>query len=262
MTEMVPHRPRATKGRSPSYPGISLGKAVDRAEQMYDVVQRARVPIQTIVGTWGYSGLSGRANATLAALKKFGLLDETGSGDGREAQLTDLALRIVIDRDREAIREAALTPPVHAEIFELFGEKLPPGSVMRPELVRKRNFTEAGYSEFISEYEETMAFAELRRGDSDDDLEDDWSSDDNSDAVRTVGVPTRTATTPMAPSVASNVLLIPLFGDKPPVRVEFPGKIPEADWDQFMAVLNVMKPTILSAPPGPQPDALPDPTAN
>ena len=110
MTDPTAHRPK--KGRSPSYPGIDLGSAVVRAQVLYDREHRHAAPVSAITGYWGFSSpKSGPAAVTYAALKKYGLLEESGRGEDRMGQLTSLALDILISGDdgtrMKAVRTAA-----------------------------------------------------------------------------------------------------------------------------------------------------------
>src|SRR5438105_11530029 len=107
--------------RSPSYPSIDLETAIDRARTLYAREGRNIAPNHAILGHWGYSAKSGPGFGTLGALKRFGLLRSEGAGKSR---LSDLALRIVLDERQDSperaedIKEAALSPAIHKEIWE------------------------------------------------------------------------------------------------------------------------------------------------
>src|SRR5689334_3352156 len=85
------------KGRSPSYPGIGLQEAIERARIIYRAENRHSAAIDTILSHWGYRSGSGLGLVVLAALIKFGLLADEGSGKGRHARLTEDALKIIQD---------------------------------------------------------------------------------------------------------------------------------------------------------------------
>jgi len=171
MSTVLPvNQHRVKKGRSPSYPGIPLGEALDRARVVYDRDGKHAAPVNDIIRNWGYHPKSGLGTVTLAALKKFGLLEDEGSGDNRLAKLTGLALDIILDErpdslDRdECIRRAAMNPTIHAELWREYGGTLPSESTLRHKLVREREFTETGAREFIQEFKATIAFAKLYGG--------------------------------------------------------------------------------------------------
>src|SRR4051794_41034670 len=111
--------PKRKRERSPSYPAISLGPAVEKAKDLYAIERSYLTPIDTILKDWGYRPRSGAGLVTVAALLKFGLLEDEGSGPNRKAKITEFAQRIIRDNreespDRERLlREAALRPQIH-----------------------------------------------------------------------------------------------------------------------------------------------------
>jgi hypothetical protein len=155
---------RKRKGRSPNYPGIDLQQALERAKTIWDKEQHHAVPNELILQYWGYgSPKSGAGHVTYAALKRFGLLEDSGAG---RARLTQRAQAILLaerqgKRDDARIREAALLPTVHKEIWEKHGTKLPSDENLKYELMTEKGFTPGGASEFIGEWKRTMAYAKL-----------------------------------------------------------------------------------------------------
>jgi len=85
---------KKTRQRSPSYPGIGLEAALGRAKALYQEEGRNAAPNEAILDHWGYASKSGPGLVTLAALKRFGLLQTEGPG---KARLTNLALSIILD---------------------------------------------------------------------------------------------------------------------------------------------------------------------
>jgi hypothetical protein len=245
---------RATKGRSPSYPGISLKVAIDRAKTVYERERRNPAPISAITAGWGYkSHTTGPASVTYAALLKFGLLADEGNGANRVGQLTDSAIDIIMKPDpTQEIQRAALTPPIHREVWEKYGNDLPSDETLRYWLVRERSFTETGWQDFIRQYRETMAFAKppvpatLDEGDGTHaeegtehaELPDDQ---DRHDKREHNGKRNRVSGDVMT-------LAVPIIGGAA-VTVEGQFPISEAAWSQFLAVLNAMKPGLVSDAP-------------
>lgn len=116
---------------------------------------------------WGHPPNSGAGHVVLAALIKFGLVADEGTGDKRKARLTDLARKIILD-DRSvsperdaAIREAVLTPPIHKELWEQYKGTLPSDENLGHELRFNRSFTNRGAQELIKEFRKTLAYAQL-----------------------------------------------------------------------------------------------------
>ncbi|MDD5761467.1 MAG: hypothetical protein PHP88_03030 [bacterium] len=158
---------RKKKGRSPSYPAISLKAAIEKASMLYQKEGRHATPTGTAMSDMGYSTTSGAGIVALAALKKFGLIEDEGSGMDRVVKLTDLALDIILGPDDDsmgkikAIQHAAMIPPIHSELWKEFEGSLPSPANLRHNLIRKRNFTDSGANDFIRQFSETIAFARL-----------------------------------------------------------------------------------------------------
>src|SRR5205807_366120 len=100
------------------------------------------------------------------ALKKFGLLLDQGSGPNRKARLSETALKILLDEESsparaDLIREAALTPNIHRELWQEFGGSLPSDATLRKHLLLDKSFTESAVEEFVPQFKGTIAFAQL-----------------------------------------------------------------------------------------------------
>lgn len=251
-----PAKRKGLKGRSPSYPGISLKTAVTRAQRLYDHSKGHALPRHAITDAWGYkSPTTGPASVTYAALKKFGLLDEEGSGEDRVGKLSELALDILMNPDPlPFLKKAALQPEIHRDMWREYGEDLPADSALKYELVRKRGFTESGFAEFIREYRETIAYAQLSSSDSlvDDDEPTDQPSSDVSQPPGGV-TPRRDPREPFV-TQGVNTLIGPPAGYKSyripvdaqrDVIVTFEGPIDAEEWETFITILNAMKGPIL-----------------
>ena len=163
-----PRKPR--QGRSPAFPFISLEKALERAEA-FRVAEGGRPrhysPMVSVARSWGMGVKTGPALQTIAALGHFGLFEFQGSGESRTARLTDLALRILLDKQLESterdvsIRQAALNPRIHNELWQRWQAALPSDPTIETYLVRDRSFSESGARDLIAEYKATIAFAKL-----------------------------------------------------------------------------------------------------
>jgi len=172
------------EGRSPGYPQIDLAAALERARIIKEKESRHPANIATILNHWGYGSKSSQGLIVLATLKKFGLLEEKGVGVAREVKLTDLAWRILVDEreesiDRlEAIREAALLPRIHRQLWDEYGGELPSDENLRFRLltVGESRFTSGAVDGFIAEFRRTIAFAGLGKYDILSGNEEDKSS--------------------------------------------------------------------------------------
>jgi hypothetical protein len=254
--------------RSPSYPGINLEEALERAQTLYQHERRNAAPVDAVLAHWGYRPGTGVGRIALAALKKFGLIEDEGSSDRRLVKLSDLALRILLD-DREdpserlvAIQEAAMLPPIHSELRQKFPDGPPSDATLRHYLLFERRFTESGAQDLIREYKETLSFASL-----------DGTATIPSYEMATPRPQTAqlaSASAPFTPrsmsaqagapdlrgagightaSASNQTLTVPIGGGRF-AFLSMPYPMTESDWTQFEAVLAAMKPGIVeTAPP-------------
>jgi hypothetical protein len=168
MNDDVPRRLR-----SPPYPFIPLGKAVERARQLYPKALHHSVGISILGEAWFYGSKSSGLVQTAAALIQFGLMVDEGAGDKRKFQLTREAIRIIQDSDpdsakrKELLKRAALTPKLHQELWARFTTATMSDSVVRNYLMFDRvDANEAPFSpesanSLISEYKATLSYANI-----------------------------------------------------------------------------------------------------
>ena len=158
---------KRNRTRSPSYPYLDLPGALEKAAALWHAEGRHATSVSVAMQHWGYKEESSTGYSCVAALKKFGLVDHEGMGETRQMRLSDLALRILLDADpqsverRAALREAALGPRIHAELWERYGNDLPSDQSLKRFLVLERSFNEASVDELLAEYKATMAYAGL-----------------------------------------------------------------------------------------------------
>ncbi len=154
--------------RSPNYPAISLETALLRARALHRAEGRHKAPVAVAMRHWGYANpTSSSAMGTLSAVIKFGLIASEGLGKARQVQLTDSALKIILDerdpspeRDR-LIREAALLPSIYKEMWDKWGASLPSEQMIRTYLLMEKHFNAAAVDDLIKDYRATLAFSGL-----------------------------------------------------------------------------------------------------
>lgn len=150
--------------RSPVYPFISLRKAEERAKSLWQKHRREAARIGSVGTTWGYGAKSSGLQQTVGALKQYGLIDVTGSGDERKIQLTDLGMRLVADQRagaREAaLKEAALRPRLFQE-YQRWFEDTPSTQHCLSELELDRGFNPLAARIFLNSLLETAKVAGL-----------------------------------------------------------------------------------------------------
>jgi hypothetical protein len=146
------------KGRSPNYPSIGLGDALEAARTLYTKERRTAVSPEVAVKAWGYQSLSGLARTKLAALKKYGLIENEGHG----IRISDRALTLIqygpeTAEYREALSQAAMSPEIFAELALTHAEAS--DDALRAFLVTKKGFSEAGALTFIQSFRDTLSLA-------------------------------------------------------------------------------------------------------
>lgn len=159
------------KHRSPAYPFIPLKKAVERAQALYEHDKRHPTALHVAAKHWGYAEKSSGGLQTASALKQYGLLEDVGSTGDRRVKLTDLALAILLDEvpnspDRvAAIKRAALSPKLYAEMFEKWGIELPSDESLRTYLKRDKLFNDDAVGSVIKDYKDTIEYSKLASSD-------------------------------------------------------------------------------------------------
>jgi hypothetical protein len=159
--------------RSPEHPFINLETALKRAKQFYDIALRNTISVNSAIKGWGYALNSSGGLQTTAALISFGLLKDEGTGDKRKVQLTQLALRILLDvrpdspERPELLKQAALAPKMHKLLWDKWGAARPNEMEIRHVLTVEWEppFNEKSVDGFIKEYTETIRFANLEQSD-------------------------------------------------------------------------------------------------
>jgi len=145
------------KARSPGYPSISLGEAIEKITLVYKNDYQNKIPRSVVAQHAGYNSMNGRALSVLASLSKYGLLE----GRGEENWVSDLALQIIAHAPKseeraKAVQEAADFPDLFREISERF-----PGGVSEAALksyLLTRKFIPDAADTVVRCYRETKQF--------------------------------------------------------------------------------------------------------
>jgi len=227
-----------------------LSTAIERARAIFDEYGMTEVPVGEVTQTWGYKAVNtGPASVTYAALKRYGLLADRGVGDDRKVRLTGEAILLLRDPSPGNLQSAALRPTIFQDLWEQFDGQVPSDQVLRNWLVTERGFTETGYEELIRVYRENLGFAGLAP---------DYSVTPHARGTRFQGQPTMASSADDVPQwvypMRRNVhvqstrgvsrLVIPLAGGSA-VTVEGDFPVTEDAWQQFMTVLQAMKPGLV-----------------
>jgi hypothetical protein len=133
---------------------------------MYDYAKRGAAPSEAVItDAWKYSATSSSGHKVLAALKSFGLVEDSSSGGNKAGiKLTNRAIRILLDdqdspEKREEIRKAALSPKWYDYCWRTWGRDMPPS--MKSNLLVEHGFVDSTVEGFLKDYRKTVAFAGL-----------------------------------------------------------------------------------------------------
>src|SRR5438034_10668610 len=119
-------------GRGPSYPYVDLEGAIGYARKVYEYAKRASAPAEAVIRDGlKLSITSSGAQKVIAALRAFGLIEDTPGTNGNGIKLTTRAIRILLDEQdsaerQEEIRKAALSPKWYDYCWSKWGKEMPP----------------------------------------------------------------------------------------------------------------------------------------
>lgn len=144
------------KVRSPNYPNISLGLALEVVRLAYEKDHRNKMSREVLAKHMGYTSLNGRALGKIGALRSYGLID--GSGD--ELRISDDAVTALMAPTGSTDRTAALTrlahkPPLFKELLKDFPTTIPSAENLKFSLI-KRQFTPDAAEKAAKSYLTTM----------------------------------------------------------------------------------------------------------
>lgn len=154
------------KHRSPNYPFIGLEAAIERAGALQKIAGVHPIRVTTAWETWEYK--KGAGNQIVAALDAYGLIEVEGIADRRQIKLTTEARKILSNHSEtpKLLKDSALKPDLHREIWEHFDGALPPNDrVVREYLEFDRNFNPNYVDKFIEQFRATLAFANVTESD-------------------------------------------------------------------------------------------------
>lgn len=142
--------------RSPRHPQVGLSEAIERIGLIYKKEHNHVADKEVIASDMGYTGINGASLGMIATLKQYGLLEAVDEG----LKVSDDAIIILeLDDDdaekRETLWKVALTPKLFAELYEIYGDKLPSDENIRLSLMR-RGFNKKAADVAVRAYRETI----------------------------------------------------------------------------------------------------------
>ncbi len=267
------NKPAATGGdakiASPRVPSISLEKAIGFMRKMWEHEKRNAAPIPSVLSHWNYKPKSSGGFLAVAAMKRFGLVDEQGSNEKRTLKLSPLALELLkLDSTdpsefRRLLKKAALAPAFHKEMWSKYGEELPSEATFKSFLVFDKHFSDEAAQQFIRQYKDTITFAKLGSSDMVEETADAENeakiepeqngeqalanSENPSPVVRPIEPPRTPAKHENAlPPMTANLRYLPIpldIGDAP-----IPVGMSEDDFDLLLDTLKLWKKKIVVQP--------------
>jgi len=144
------------KGRSPNYPQLTLRDAVEKVRKVYQAEHTYKANKEVVAKDLGYNSLNGSSLTLIGALKRYGLLE--AEGDGFRVSDDAVAILELSENDSEriaALKRAAFTSPLFAELHEIYGDRLPSDVNLRHDLI-KRKFLPKAADEVVRIYRDNL----------------------------------------------------------------------------------------------------------
>lgn len=166
-TQPTDRKPKQKAQRSPNFPAVSLKKGIELTKTIYDQDKIAKIPERIAHERWGYKAHSSVASQLVSALKAYGLVELEGTRQNRYVKISDTGRRIVLDtQDKlKLLKKAALLPHINRTLWEKYEGYLPQDDVLREYLIFTLKFNEDSVDFFITQFRETIFFAELEKDD-------------------------------------------------------------------------------------------------
>lgn len=150
--------------RGPAYPYVDLEAAVDLLGKLYKYANRSPALVAGVAKeAWGWSPTSSTPAKAIAALKYFGLIEDSAGGS-KQIKVSDRGYRILVDNPdspqrAKALEDAALSPPQYLFCHTKWGAEVPPSA--RSTLIFERGFVANTVDGFLKDYKSTMSYAGL-----------------------------------------------------------------------------------------------------
>lgn len=162
-TGTAPQEDKAKRHRSPNYPAVGLQEAVERVKRLYEKDGKAGASPEIAAVHIGFQSAHGAAMSVVAALKKFGLVDTVKDRlvpSQRAIEIINLPENDA--RRLQALKDAALNPPIYRELIEQHRETgFPANDVLESELKTYKGFNPNAVAAFVKDFRDTLDFAGL-----------------------------------------------------------------------------------------------------
>jgi hypothetical protein len=145
------------KVRSPNYPAIDLGAALEAVRPAWKAEHRNKMPKAVLARHLGYGSLNGRALGKIGAVRAYGLVE----GAGNELRISDDAVIALTSPDKagfvykDAMLRLALKPQLFLDLRNENPDRLPSEDNLQFQLVQK-GFTEDAAGKAAKNFLATM----------------------------------------------------------------------------------------------------------
>jgi hypothetical protein len=156
---------QSKRDRSPAFPQIPLGEAVERLTAFEKYFGRHPASLDKAGLAWGIK----QFGDILASLRYFGFIEYAGGSNSRHIVITEVG-RNLLRAQQESVKQqilktAALKPKEMSKFWAIWGADRPPDPVCIDQLVMGNGFSDRGAPLFLRSYDATIAFARLARTD-------------------------------------------------------------------------------------------------
>ena len=182
----------ARKGRSPNYPYIGLGEAIECAKKLFAKQKRAPVSPDIAINSWGFKKPTGSSNRYLSALRQYGLLEHPEIG--KDVRVSEMAITIIHGTSSEydnAVKKAALTPNIFSTLVDDYPDGFPDENGLKSALITKRKFSVDAAGRCVRSFMDTIHIAKLDPNKFATHEDEDLHADE--DAGDTLSQPTETS---------------------------------------------------------------------
>jgi len=248
---------KTARVRSPAYPAFHLEAAIGYAEAIYDKERRHSAPVAVAARHCGTELTSSVGLRLISGLKQFGLVVEEGRGEDRQIRLSDRALDILLAESpdspnrMEAVRQAALHPKIHKDLWQHYAGNLPSDESMRAYLIRKLEFNDKKVGRFIKEFRATLAFAELTQSDIVDKEEDNGAEEQDDTQISVTpeaGSPKALAgKNILQPPAESPYISFPLSGGNA-IEIRLRSKVSRKDFETVKRLIELSAAALVEEP--------------
>ncbi len=243
----------AAKRRSPNYPSIDLNKAVERTKLLYRAYEQGEFNQVDAAKAWGYKSDNGLSRSAFGALRQYGLVAQKKGSNGRlTARGLTIALREATSAEyRQALRDAALEPPLFKEVFSE-GKATAATDALLQHLVMTKGFTRDGASRFIEVLNATRSLADVgdpgqpEHGKADAGDQGELSEYGGGESTPTAQGQPRASDSEATPQGPRRTRVPLRLAGGFEAAIELPASMTDDAWEHMLNYLNVMRPAYVT----------------